>query len=93
MDGWMEGGHRLHLGWHRTRLTSTPFLLDLMDPHHNIVFIHFSLSQSSGLKKSAVLQVWAQTEFPSGCGAASPSQGPWDPDSLRPASIRTWGFS
>ena len=22
---------------------------------------------------------------PSGCGAASPSQGPWDPDSLRPA--------
>ena len=28
---------------------------------------------------------WAQTEFPSGCGAASPSQGPWDPDSLRPA--------
>ena len=28
---------------------------------------------------------WAQTEFPSGCGAASPSQGRWDPDSLRPA--------
>ena len=26
-----------------------------------------------------------QTEFPSGCGAASPSQGPWDPDPLRPA--------
>ena len=28
---------------------------------------------------------WAQTEDPSGCGAASPSQGRWDPDSLRPA--------
>ena len=28
---------------------------------------------------------WAQTEFSSGCGAASPSQGPWDPDPLRPA--------
>ena len=28
---------------------------------------------------------WAQTEDPSGCGAASLSQGPWDPDSLRPA--------
>ena len=26
---------------------------------------------------------WAQTEDPSGCGAASPSQGRWDPDSLR----------
>ena len=25
------------------------------------------------------------TERPSGCGAASPSQGRWDPDSLRPA--------
>ena len=24
-------------------------------------------------------------EDPSGCGAASPSQGRWDPDSLRPA--------
>ena len=28
---------------------------------------------------------WTQTEDPSGCGAASPSQGRWDPDSLRPA--------
>ena len=28
---------------------------------------------------------WAQTEDPSGCDAASPSQGRWDPDSLRPA--------
>ena len=27
----------------------------------------------------------AQTEDPSGCGAAPPSQGRWDPDSLRPA--------
>ena len=26
---------------------------------------------------------WAQTEDPSGCGAASLSQGRWDPDSLR----------
>ena len=26
-----------------------------------------------------------QTEDPSGCGAASPRQGRWDPDSLRPA--------
>ena len=23
-------------------------------------------------------------DVPSGCGAASPSQGPWDPDPLRP---------
>ena len=29
--------------------------------------------------------IWAQTEEPSGGGAASPSQGRWDPDSLRPA--------
>ena len=29
---------------------------------------------------------WAQTEDPSGCGAASPSQGRWDPDPLRPVS-------
>ena len=27
-----------------------------------------------------------QTEDPSGCGAASPSKGRWDPDSLRPVS-------
>ena len=26
-----------------------------------------------------------QPGHPSGCGAASPSQGRWDPDSLRPA--------
>ena len=36
-------------------------------------------------KPSLAGACWAQTEFPSGCGAASPSQGPWDPDPLRPA--------
>ena len=36
-------------------------------------------------KPSLAGACWAQTEFPSGCGAASPSQGRWDPDSLRPA--------
>ena len=34
---------------------------------------------------------WAQTEFPSGCGAASPSQGPWDPPALQPPPIRARG--
>ena len=28
-------------------------------------------------KPSLAGACWAQTEFPSGCGAASPSQGPW----------------
>ena len=36
-------------------------------------------------KPSLAGACWAQTEDPSGCGAASPSQGRWDPDSLRPA--------
>ena len=32
-------------------------------------------------------------EDPSGCGAASPSQGRWDPDSLRPAlSLGCYGL-
>ena len=31
-------------------------------------------------KPSLAGACWAQTEFSSGCGAASPSQGPWDPD-------------
>ena len=34
-------------------------------------------------KPSLAGACWAQTEDPSGCGAASPSQGRWDPDSLR----------
>ena len=38
-------------------------------------------------KPSLAGACWAQTEDPSGCGAASPSQGRWDPDSLRPAYI------
>ena len=32
---------------------------------------------------SMLLQEFFPMEFPSGCGAASPSQGPWDPDPLR----------
>ena len=36
-------------------------------------------------KPSLAGACWAQTEDPSGCGAASPSQGRWDPNSLRPA--------
>ena len=36
-------------------------------------------------KPSLAGACWAQTEDPPGCGAASPSQGRWDPDSLRPA--------
>ena len=36
-------------------------------------------------KPSRAGAFWAQTEDPSGCGAASPSQGRWDPESLRPA--------
>ena len=36
-------------------------------------------------KPSLAGACWALTEDPSGCGAASPSQGRWDPDSLRPA--------
>ena len=38
-----------------------------------------------GPRSQASLQKAQQTEDPSGCGAASPSQGRWDPDSLRPA--------
>ena len=36
-------------------------------------------------KTSLAGACWAQTEDPPGCGAASPSQGRWDPDSLRTA--------
>ena len=36
-------------------------------------------------KPSLAGACWAQTEDPSGCGAASPRQGRWDPDSLRTA--------
>ena len=42
-------------------------------------------SARSALYSPGRVLVWAQTEDPSGCGAASPSQGRWDPDSLRPA--------
>ena len=42
-------------------------------------------SRNRGQWNSRAGAFWAQTEFTSGCGAASPSQGPWDPDSLRPA--------
>ena len=45
------------------------------------------LGQEAPLEEGTSLAgaCWAQTEDPSGCGAASPSQGRWDPDSLRPA--------
>ena len=51
-------------------------------PNH----IHTSLrwGRAPG-KPSLAGAFWAQTEDPSCCGAACPSQGRWDPDSLRPA--------
>ena len=45
---------------------------DLGDPTHR--------GRQNHMDRSMLL-----TEDPSGCGAASPSQGRWDPDSLRPA--------
>ena len=52
-------------------------------PGHGCISLH-ARNSSLGLIPQLKLHM-AQTEDPSGCGAASPSQGRWDPDSLRPA--------
>ena len=52
-----------------------------MATHSSILAWKISWREEPGGLQSTGLQ----TEDPSGCGAASPSQGRWDPDSLRTA--------